>query len=124
MHRDRWGYGLPVVRVTYAVREAERRLYGWLLEEAEALQRAMGAARTWRGPWFTGIGSCHDFGGCRMGHDPDGAVVSDRLEVHDTPGLYVMGGAVFPSCHGVNPTLTIWALALRACEALTARLRA
>lgn len=122
LHRDRSGYGLPLIRVTYAVRNAERRLGGWLVEEAEALQRAMGAARTWRGPSFTGIGSCHDFGGCRMGTDPDSSVVSDQLEAHDTPGLYVMGGAVFPSCHGVNPTLTIWALARRATELLADRL--
>jgi len=42
--------------------------------------------------------------------------------VHDTPGLYVFGGAVFPTCHGVNPTLTIWALCYRAAERLAWRL--
>jgi gluconate 2-dehydrogenase alpha chain len=30
---------------------------------------------------------------------------------------------VFPTCHGVNPTLTMWALAYRATERLADRLR-
>lgn len=110
VHRDRSSYGLPLLRVTYSIRDNEKRLYEWMLNKAEGLQRLMGADKIWRGPIFTGIGSCHDFGGCRMGHDPATSVVDAGLEVHDTPGLYVMGGAVLPTCHGVNPTLTIWAL--------------
>jgi gluconate 2-dehydrogenase alpha chain len=49
-------------------------------------------------------------------------VLSPDLAVHDTPGLYVFGTAAFPSCHGVNPTLTMWAICYRAAEALAARL--
>jgi choline dehydrogenase-like flavoprotein len=30
---------------------------------------------------------------------------------------------VFPTCHGVNPTLTMWALCLLAAEQLVDRLR-
>ena len=37
-------------------------------------------------------------------------VVDRELQVHDTPGLYVFSGAVFPTCPGINPTLTLWAL--------------
>ena len=91
--------------------------------KAEQILRAMGASTTWRGPSFTGVGSSHDLGGCRMGEDPATSVVDPRLEVHDTPGLYVFGGAVFPTCHGVNPTLTMWALCWRAAEQLVERLR-
>jgi gluconate 2-dehydrogenase alpha chain len=50
-------------------------------------------------------------------------VVDPELQVHDTPGLYVFGTAVFPTCPGVNPTLTMWALCQRAGERLAARLR-
>jgi gluconate 2-dehydrogenase alpha chain len=42
--------------------------------------------------------------------------------VHDTPGLHVFGGAVFPTAHGVNPHLTICALTSRATERLVSRL--
>jgi gluconate 2-dehydrogenase alpha chain len=82
----------------------------------------MGAARTWSGPRFTGAGSSHDLGGCRMGDDPAGSVIDRELRVHDTPGLYVFSGAVMPTCPGVNPTLTLWALCLRAAERLVERL--
>jgi gluconate 2-dehydrogenase alpha chain len=57
-----------------------------------------------------------------MGEDPYTSVVDPTLRVHDTPGLYVFGGAVFPTCPGVNPTLTMWALCYRAAEQLVNRL--
>jgi gluconate 2-dehydrogenase alpha chain len=44
------------------------------------------------------------------------------LRVHDTPGLYVFSGATFPTCPGVNPTLTLAAVCYRAAERLIARL--
>ena len=47
-----------------------------------------------------------------MGDDPVLSVTDRNLQVHDTPGLYVFSGAVFPTCAGVNPTLTLWALVL------------
>jgi gluconate 2-dehydrogenase alpha chain len=57
-----------------------------------------------------------------MGEDPAASVVDPELRVHDTSGLYVFGGAVFPTCHGINPTLTMWALCYRAAERLARRL--
>ncbi len=114
--------GLPVLRVTYSLRDNERRLGGWMQGEAEELLREMGATQTWRGPEFTGAGSSHDLGGCRAGDDPSSSVVGPGLEVHDTPGLFVFSGAAFPSCPGTNPTLTIMAWALRAAEGLATSL--
>lgn len=66
--------------------------------------------------------SSHDLGGARMGEDPHASVVDPELHAHDTPGLYVFSGAVFPTCNGVNPTLTMWALVCRAAERLAERL--
>jgi gluconate 2-dehydrogenase alpha chain len=122
-YRDRSGLGLPLVRITCDLRDNERRLADWMEREAENILYAMGAARTWRGPRFRGVCSSHDLGGCRMGEDPASSVVDRDLRVHDTPGLYVFGGAVFPTCPGVNPTLTMWALCYRAAEHLVGRLR-
>jgi gluconate 2-dehydrogenase alpha chain len=122
-HRDRSGLGVPVLRVTYDLRENEHRLAGFMEDRCEEILRAMGASKTWRGPRFTGAGSSHDLGGCRMGDDPAGSVVDRTLQVHDTPGLYVYSGAVFPTCAGVNPTLTLWALCLWAARGLVGRLR-
>jgi gluconate 2-dehydrogenase alpha chain len=122
-HRDRSGLGLPVIRITYDMQDNERRLDQWMEGKAAEILRAMGATRTWRGARLAGVCSSHDLGGCRMGEDPAVSVVDPHLEVHDTPGLHVFGGAVFPTCHGVNPTLTMWALCWRAAEQLVERLR-
>lgn len=121
-HRDRSGLGLPLIRITYDMRDNEQRLADWMEGKAEKILRAMGAAKTWRGPRFTGVCSSHDLGGCRFGEDPTQTVLDPSLQVHDTPGLYLFGGAAFPSCPGINPTLTIWALCLRAAEQLVTTL--
>jgi gluconate 2-dehydrogenase alpha chain len=123
IHRDRSALGLPVVRITYDLHSNEQRLSNWMENKASEILRLMGAESTWRGPRFTGVCSSHDMGGCRMGDDPAGAVLDPDLRVHDTPGLYVFSGAAFPSCPGINPTLTLWAVCVRAAERLAERLR-
>jgi gluconate 2-dehydrogenase alpha chain len=122
-HRDRSGLGLPVLRITYDMQANEHRLAEYMEAKAEEILRAMGATKTWRGPRFSGVVSSHELGGCRMGDDPAASVVDPDLRVHDTPGLYVFGTAAFPTCHGVNPTLTMFALCYRAAERLAERLR-
>ncbi|MCA9863718.1 MAG: gluconate 2-dehydrogenase subunit 3 family protein [Thermomicrobiales bacterium] len=121
-HRDRSGLGLPVVRVTYDLQPNEHRLAAFMEGKCQEILTAMGATKTWNGPRFTGAGSSHDLGGCRMGDDPALNVTDRNLQVHDTPGLYVFSGAVFPTCAGVNPTLTLWALTLRAAHNLVDRM--
>ena len=117
-HRDRSGLGLPVLRVTYDLQPNEQRLATFMEGKCQEILTAMGATKTWNGPRFTGAGSSHDLGGCRMGDDPAFNVTDRNLQVHDTPGLYVFSGAVFPTCAGVNPTLTLWALTLWAARNL------
>jgi gluconate 2-dehydrogenase alpha chain len=122
-HRDRGGLGMPVIRATYDLQPNELRLADFMAGQSEEILRAMGATKTWHGPRFTGAGSSHDVGGCRMGNDPATSVVDRTLQVHDTPGLYVYSGAVFPTCAGVNPTLTLWALCIKATRELIERLQ-
>jgi gluconate 2-dehydrogenase alpha chain len=121
-YRDRSGLGMPLVRITYDMQQNEHRLGDFMEEKAEEILREMGATKTWRGPRFGGVVSSHDLGGARMGEDPNASVVDPGLRVHDTPGLYLFSGAVFPTCNGVNPTLTMWALCYRAAERLVGRL--
>jgi gluconate 2-dehydrogenase alpha chain len=91
--------------------------------KSEQILRAMGATKTWRGASFTGVGSSHDFGGARMGDNPEASVVDRDLEVHDAPGVYVFSGATFPNCVGINPTLTLAAVCYRAAEQLVKKLK-
>jgi gluconate 2-dehydrogenase alpha chain len=121
-YRDQSGVGLPVLRITYDLRENENRLADWMEGKSEEILRGMGATKTWRGDRFSGVGSSHDFGGARMGIDPGKSVVDPEMEVHDTPGLYVYSGAAFPTCPGINPTLSLLALVYRAAERLVKRL--
>ncbi len=58
--------------------------------------------------------SFHPLGTCRMGPDPKTSVVDLSHEVHGVGGLYVVDGSVIPSPLGVNPQLTIMAVATRA----------
>ncbi|SEQ21352.1 gluconate 2-dehydrogenase alpha chain [Faunimonas pinastri] len=108
--------GRPVIRITFDIGENERRLMAFLQDRAEAIAKRMGASRTWRRQFLTGPISTHDVGGTRMGHDAEASVVDGFGEVHDTPGLFVLGGSNFVSLPAVNPALTILALSLRAAE--------
>ncbi len=123
-HRDSSGLGLPVIRATYEVQANEHRISDFMESWCENILREMGASNVWRGGRFLGVGSCHELGGARMGEDPHLSVVNRDLQVHDTPGLYVYGGATFPSCPGINPTLTIFAACLHAIDRLIERLGA
>lgn len=60
-----------------------------------------------------GIYSAHQMGTCRMHRDPRKGVVDEHGAVHGTRGLVVADASVFPLASGVNPMLTIMALAHR-----------
>jgi cholesterol oxidase len=67
----------------------------------------------------------HPIGGCGMGDDATSGVVDHKCQVFAGksgtklhPGLYVCDGAAMPGAIGVNPLLTISAVAERACELL------
>ena len=101
-----------------------------------------GRGGTFRNPFLTpaaeligarSITLTHPLGGCRMGRDPSDGVTDEFGRVFDTSktgdesfyeGLYVADAAVIPTALGVNPSLTIAALALRLSDRLIASLPA
>jgi choline dehydrogenase-like flavoprotein len=56
----------------------------------------------------------HQSGTIRMGSDPAKAAVDPHCRAFDHPNLFVVDASVLPTSAGVNPSLTIAALALRA----------
>lgn len=57
--------------------------------------------------------TAHILGGCQMAEDEKHGVVDSNHQVFRYPGLYVCDGSVIPVDLGVNPSLTITALAER-----------
>jgi choline dehydrogenase-like flavoprotein len=53
----------------------------------------------------------HPLGTCRMGKNTDTSVVGEDGRVHDFDNLYVVDSSVVPTSIGVNPMLTVLAVA-------------
>jgi choline dehydrogenase-like flavoprotein len=67
---------------------------------------------------------CHHMGTTRMSASPKDGVVDADLKVHGMRNLHIAGASVFATGGGVNPTLTLTALALRLGEHLAAQVKA
>jgi len=57
--------------------------------------------------------SQHPLGTCRMGSTREGSVVDQTGQCWDVEGLYVADGSILPTSLGVNPMLSIMAMAQR-----------
>ncbi len=68
------------------------------------------------GPNRIGLYSAHPLGTCRMGRDRLRSVVDSHCESHDIRGLFVIDGSVTPTPLGVNPQITILAIAEKCAE--------
>lgn len=73
-------------------------------------------------PWDLDLSAYHPLGTARMGTDAASSVVDANHEMHDVPGLYVVDGSAVPTALGVNPQVTIMALATRAAEKIAGKL--
>jgi choline dehydrogenase-like flavoprotein len=112
--------GLPIARVTHSFCDNDRRLIEHSLDFMGKALDAAGAKDIWRETDDT----CHLNGTARMGSDPRTSVVNADCRSWDIPNLWICDGSVFPTVGGVNPSLTIQAIACRTAdriEALAAR---
>ena len=88
--------------------------YDRLTDELKRIAEVLGGKYTesptikWN---FNQFVTAHPLGGCGMGADKASGVVNTHGEVFDYPGLFVADGSVVPGPVGVNPALTIAALA-------------
>jgi cholesterol oxidase len=65
--------------------------------------------------------TAHILGGCCMGKDASEGVIDAEHRVHGYPGLFVIDGSAMSANPGVNPSLTITALAERAMSRIPAK---
>jgi cholesterol oxidase len=74
--------------------------------------RTNGVALGSRGENLLGLPTtAHILGGAPIGKNAEEGVVNEHFEVHNYPGLYIVDGSIMPANPGVNPSLTITALA-------------
>jgi cholesterol oxidase len=67
--------------------------------------------------------TAHVLGGCGIGRDAETGVIDANHEVFNYPGLYVADGSVIPANLGVNPSLTITAMAERAMSRIPTKIK-
>ena len=87
-----------------------------LKEHAETLGGTFIENISWASLFGSRLTTVHPLGGCSLGEDTDHGVVDHLGRVFDGQGdvhagLYVVDGAIIPGAIGVNPFLTISALA-------------
>ena len=65
----------------------------------------------------------HEVGTARMGNDPKKFVLNPFNQAHDVENLFVTDGSCYVSSACQNPTLTMMAITVRACDHLIERFR-
>ncbi|HVU42333.1 MAG TPA: GMC family oxidoreductase [Xanthobacteraceae bacterium] len=113
---ERDQYGLPVPRVTYSYCDNDNKLIAHSLAFMRQALEAAGATEIWDETDDT----CHLNGTARMGDDPKTSVVNADCRSWDIPNLWICDGSVFPTVGGVNPSLTIQAIACRTADRIRA----
>ena len=136
-----WGEfrGLPIIRYTVTPADVARLKRG--LELSMEMLVAAGARRLYPGVFGhsgldprrglerfrktelsasdMALGSYHPLGTCQMGTDRRSSVVGLDHQCHDLPGLFIVDGSTVRGPLGVNPQLTIMAVAARAADQIS-----
>jgi len=114
---DAWG--IPVLKVHIQHSDNEREMAKDAAEASEEILKAAGAEITWKGGSLTAPGRIiHELCTARMGSDPKTSVLNNFNQCWDAKNVFVTDGAAFVSSACQNPTLTILALTMRACDYL------
>jgi choline dehydrogenase-like flavoprotein len=115
--RDAWGQ--PAVLLSGQAHPESVRAAEALRRRAETWMRASGAQDVWVTPIGSGLsGGQHQAGTARMGEDASTSVTDPYGRVHGHRGLWVCDASLHVTNGGVNPVLTVLALAFRNSEEL------
>ena len=113
---DAWG--IPVLHIEAVYCDNESEMVKDMGETAAEMLHAAGAkdVTVSYGPTSTPGIIIHEVGTARMGNDPKKSVLNKFNQAHDVKNLFVTDGACYVSGGNQNPTLTMMALTVRACE--------
>jgi choline dehydrogenase-like flavoprotein len=120
--KDAWG--IPALRISMAHGANEAAMMRDAAVSAAEMLEAAGAKniRVTTGTEMPGM-AIHEVGTARMGTDPKKSVLDPFSQSHDVSNVVVADGSCFVSSACQNPTLTMMALAVRACDHLAERFR-
>ena len=119
---DAWG--IPVLKMHIQYSDNEREMARDAAQTSEEILRAAGAEVVSTGGHLTVPGRIiHELGTARMGNDPQTSVLNKFNQMHDVKNVFVTDGAAFVGSANQNPTLTILALTMRACDYLAEEYR-
>lgn len=120
---DAWG--IPVLKIFMRWSDNELRLFEDARQQAAEMLEVAGAAnvRITGAPSIPGF-CIHETGTARMGSNPKTSVLNQFCQSHDIKNLFVTDGAAWVSSACQNPTLTMMALTVRACDYLIRQAKA
>lgn len=106
-------YGLPVAKITFSLRDNDKKMIAFGHKTTEEVMWAAGAEEVVQEARYA-----HLVGAARMGSDPRTSVVDGFGRSHDIPNLFICDGSILPTQGSANPGLTIQALAARTADYL------
>lgn len=109
--------GKPVVSKSLNKVDSERLRKG--TEAIHRIFRSTGAKRIIPGIIPIGL---HLMGGCAIGKDARSSVVNADFQMHENPHIFIADGSIFPDAPGINPSMTIMAISLKAAEIIVQKL--
>jgi choline dehydrogenase-like flavoprotein len=116
--RDAWG--IPTLRISADWSDNEKKLWEDGRNQAAEMLEAAGAKNVQKTGTYSIPGFCiHEIGTARMSKDPKKGVLNQYNQAHDVENLFVTDGAAWVSSGCQNPTLTMMAITVRACDYIT-----
>ena len=109
-------YGLKIPRISFSWGENDKALIQHAIGQMTRSMEAIGAEDI----FAQTEDANHLAGTARMGFTPQDSVVNADCRSWDIPNLWICDGSVFPTTGGVNPSLTIQAIALRTADRIKA----
>ena len=138
--KDAWG--IPIAHIDIQYRENELAMIADQQKSLQEMTHAAGLKETFKGnhicnnllqktllkavihqsgSYYPGY-AVHECGGAPMGTDPKHAVINPYNQCFDVENVFVTDASCFPSSAAVNPTNSIMALTVRACEHIADRM--
>ena len=117
---DAWG--IPVLKIHCQYSDNEREMARDSIDTMQEIMKAAGAEVVSMGTRMSAPGRIiHELGTARMGNDRKTSVLNKFNQSWDVKNLFVIDGAAFVTSANQNPTLTILAMTMRACDYIADR---